>query len=109
MQYEPQVERWLTDGLARAMESVQTGPPQQHRREPQKPWRIICVSGMLSNSTTVRSGAVENRAGAYSTIGSIHTMYRPTGIFTGGIAEEGLAPRLDTPARRAGIMRGTPV
>jgi hypothetical protein len=36
-------------------------------------------------------------------------MYKPTGIFTGGIAEEGLATRLDTPARRAGTMRGTPV
>jgi hypothetical protein len=36
-------------------------------------------------------------------------MYKPTGIFTGDIAEEGLAPRLDTPARRAGIMRVSPV
>ena len=63
---------------------------------------------LLSRFTTVKSGAVENRTGAYSTIGSIHTMYKPTGIFTGGIGGEGLAPRLDTPARRAGIMRSTP-
>jgi hypothetical protein len=102
------VNRHVT-GLARAMESVQTGPPQHHRREPQKPWRVIGVSGMLSNSTTVKSWRVEKRAWANSQIGSIHTMYKPTGIFTGGIAEEGLATRLDTPARRAGTMRGTPV